>query len=132
MPRRRATRRLSLLLTAFVSAPIVLSAPAGKTVATPASVVETSLADLRIALEQKRTTSREIVQQYLTRIATYEDELNVMVAVNPQALAVADSRTVERYSDRAHGQPPGRGDGHLGWSARLRRLDAQLPRDGHA
>lgn len=59
--------------------------------APPVSVVEASIADLRTALEQGRTTSRAIVQQYLTRIATYEDRLNAVVTVNPKALEVADS-----------------------------------------
>jgi len=59
--------------------------------AAPVSVVEASIADLRTALEQGRTTSRAIVQQYLLRIATYEDRLNAIVAVNPNALAIADS-----------------------------------------
>ena len=43
--------------------------------------------ELRIALEQRRTTSREIVTQYLTRIAVYEDTLRAALAVNRSALA---------------------------------------------
>ena len=69
----------------------------------PLSVVETSLADLRTALEQKRTTSREIVQQYLARIATYEDKINAVITVNPQALAIADSLDRERAAGRIRG-----------------------------
>jgi amidase len=57
----------------------------------PFSVVEASIAELRTALEQARTTSRAIVQQYLLRIATYEDRLNATITVNPNALAIADS-----------------------------------------
>ena len=37
----------------------------------PFTVVETSIADMRRALEQKRTTSHEIVRQSLERIALY-------------------------------------------------------------
>ena len=59
--------------------------------AAPVSVVEASITDLRTALEQHRTTSRAIVEQYLQRIATYEDRLNAVVTVNPNALAIADS-----------------------------------------
>ena len=69
----------------------------------PLSVVETSLADLRTALAQKRTTSREIVQQYLARIATYEDKINAVITVNPQALAIADSLDRERAAGRIRG-----------------------------
>src|SRR5438552_1789714 len=56
------------------------------------TVVETSIADMRTALEQRRVTSRQIVQQYLTRIALYEDRLHAAITVNPNALAVADER----------------------------------------
>ncbi|HEV8597807.1 MAG TPA: amidase family protein, partial [Gemmatimonadales bacterium] len=59
--------------------------------AAPFSVVEASIGELRSALEQGRTTSRAIVQQYLLRIATYEDRLNAIITVNPNALAIADS-----------------------------------------
>ena len=69
----------------------------------PVTVVETSLTDLRTALEQKRITSREIVQQYLARIATYEDKLNAVITVNPQALAIADSLDRERAAGRLRG-----------------------------
>jgi amidase len=55
------------------------------------SVVEASISDMRTALDQKRVTSRELVLQYLARIATYEDKLHAAITVNPRALAIADS-----------------------------------------
>jgi len=67
------------------------------------SVVEASVADMRAALEQHRTTSREIVQQYLARIAMYEDKLHAVITVNPRALAIADSLDRERAAGRIHG-----------------------------
>ncbi|HEX6053421.1 MAG TPA: amidase family protein [Gemmatimonadaceae bacterium] len=70
---------------------------------TPFSVVEASIDDLRRALEQRRTTSREIVQQYLTRIALYEDRLNAVITVNRNALAIADSLDRERARGRIRG-----------------------------
>jgi len=66
-------------------------------------VVEASIADLRAALEQRRTTSREIVSQYLARIAMYEDRLNAIIAVNPNALAEADVLDRERTAGRVRG-----------------------------
>jgi amidase len=57
----------------------------------PFSVVEAGIAELRTALQQGRTTSRAIVEQYLMRIATYEDRLNAIITVNRNALAIADS-----------------------------------------
>src|SRR6476620_10984754 len=82
--------------------------------ATPAfaqtfSVREASITDLRSALEQKRTTSREIVSQYLARIAMYEDKLHAAITVNPRALAIADSldrlRAQGRILGPLHGIP---------------------------
>src|SRR6476620_4549397 len=82
--------------------------------ATPAfaqtfSVREASITDLRSALEQKRTTSREIVSQYLLRIAAYEDKLHAIITVNPNALAIADSldrlRAQGRILGPMHGIP---------------------------
>jgi amidase len=77
--------------------------------AAPVTVVEASIADLRAALEQKRTTSREIVLQSLTRIAKYEDRINAIIAVNPNALAIADSldrlRAAGRILGPLHGIP---------------------------
>src|SRR5689334_8770082 len=75
----------------------------------PFTVVETSIADMRRALEQKRTTSHEIVRQYLDRIALYEDKLHAVITVNPRALAIADSLDRLRAEGRTlaplHGIP---------------------------
>ena len=67
------------------------------------TVVEASIDDMRKALEQKRTTSHEIVQQYLVRIATYDPLLNAIITVNPRALAIADSLDRERARGRILG-----------------------------
>ena len=50
-----------------------------------------------------RVTSHAIVQQYLTRIALYEDKLNAAITVNPRALAEADERDRERAQGRVRG-----------------------------
>jgi len=72
------------------SQPARRSGPPGRSAA-PFTVVEASIADLRSAMEQHRITSRAIVEQYLQRIATYEDRLNAIITVNPNALGIADS-----------------------------------------
>ncbi len=69
----------------------------------PFTVVETGIAEIRSALEQNRTTSRAIVEQYLARIAMYEDRLNAIITVNPRALAEADERDRERAQGRVRG-----------------------------
>jgi amidase len=67
------------------------------------SVIEASIGDMRLAMEQGRTTSRAIVTQSLVRIATYEDRLNAVITINPRALAEAGERDLERRSGRIRG-----------------------------
>jgi amidase len=67
------------------------------------SVVEASIADLRAAMTNRRVTSREIVNEYLTRIATYEDRLHAALRVNPHALEEADALDRERRAGRVRG-----------------------------
>ncbi len=69
----------------------------------PFSVVEASIADMRKAMEEGRITSREIVQQYLTRIALYEDRFNAAIHVNPNALEEAAALDRERAGGRIRG-----------------------------
>ena len=66
-------------------------------------MVETTIAEMRTALEQKRTTSRDIVQQYLIRIAMYEDRLHAAITVNPDALKIADELDRERAQGKIRG-----------------------------
>jgi amidase len=67
------------------------------------SVVEVTIPQLRAALEQGRMTSREIVVQYLSRIAMYEDKLNAVIAVNPKALEDAEARDREPAQGKVRG-----------------------------
>jgi len=67
------------------------------------TVVDASIADMRRALQQRRVTSRELVQQSLTRIAIYEDRLNAIIYVNPRALEEADQLDRERKAGRIRG-----------------------------
>jgi amidase len=69
----------------------------------PFSVVESTIPEMQAAMQQGRITSREIVQQYLTRIATYEDKLNAVIVVNPHALEEAEARDRERTAGKIRG-----------------------------
>jgi len=72
--------------------------------ATPSfSVVEATIPEMRAAMEQGRVTSRELVRQYLARIAMYEDKLHAAITVNPHALDEADARDRDRAAGRATG-----------------------------
>jgi amidase len=71
--------------------------------ARPFTVVEATIVDMRTAMEQKRVTSRELVTQYLTRIATYENKIHAAITVNSRALQEADERDRERAQGRIRG-----------------------------
>ena len=79
------------------------SAAATLIAATPFTVVEATIPEMRTAMEQGRVTSHELVLQYLTRIAMYEDRLHAAISVNRDALKEADERDRERAQGRIRG-----------------------------
>ena len=94
------------MLRALVRIPCLLGAATFAVSAqSPSSVtvVEATIAQMGQSMAQGRTTSRELVQQSLARIALYEDRLNAVMAVNPRALEEADARDRERADGRTRG-----------------------------
>ena len=69
----------------------------------PFTVVEATIPAMMTAMKEGTITSRELVQQYLIRIATYEDKLNAVITVNPNALREADERDAERRQQKIRG-----------------------------
>ena len=89
-----------MLATVAVSACAPASAPPP---AAPFSVVEATIPDMQKAMQEGRVTSRQIVEQYLVRIALYNDQLNAVVTVNPKSLQEADQLDQERKSGKTRG-----------------------------
>lgn len=69
----------------------------------PFNVVEATISDMRTALEQKRTTSRDLVAQDLIRIAIYDHRLHSAIAINPNALKEAEQLDRERAQGKVRG-----------------------------
>jgi amidase len=69
----------------------------------PFSVVEASIPDMQQAMKDGRVTSRELVVQYLTRIALYNKKLNGIISVNPNAVKEAEQLDRERAQGRIRG-----------------------------
>ena len=67
------------------------------------SVVEATIPEMQAAMKEGRVTSRELVTQYLLRIALYNSRLNGVITVNPNALSEADARDRERAIGKLRG-----------------------------
>jgi amidase len=90
----------------LVSAALVLFtavAPRGQNHASRFQIVEATITQMRTAMAEKRLTSRELVNEYLVRIAMYEDRLNAALAVNSHALEEADRLDRERAQGKIRG-----------------------------
>jgi amidase len=67
------------------------------------SVVEASIADMQQAMATGQVTSRQLVAQYLMRIALYDRKLHAVMTVNPNVLREAEERDRERAQGRLRG-----------------------------
>jgi amidase len=67
------------------------------------SVVEAGIPAMQAAMAKGQVTSRQLVEQYLIRIAIYEDRLNAALAVNANALQEADRLDRERAQGKIRG-----------------------------
>jgi len=67
------------------------------------NVVEASITDMQQAMANGRVTSRELTQQYLTRIALYDKKLNAVITVNANVLREAEERDRDRAQGRLRG-----------------------------
>jgi len=69
----------------------------------PFDVVEVGIPELQGALAEGRITSRQLVVEYLTRIALYEDQLKAIITVSPRVLDEAAALDRERALGRLRG-----------------------------
>jgi amidase len=95
---RGMKRRSIVLLLLLLGSALVASAQRRSF-----TVVEATISDMQRALREKRVTSRELVQQYLARIAMYDDKLRATISVNPNALKQAEELDLERARGKVRG-----------------------------
>jgi amidase len=98
--------RLLLLLFVLASTAMLLVGQGNRTASSDGSeftIVEASIPEMQEAMKQGRVTSRDLVQQYLIRIALYEDKLNAVTTMNRNALAEADALDRERAEGTIRG-----------------------------
>ena len=91
------------VLVAAVGCEIEIERGPPPTTLAPYDVIEATIPELQAAMEEGRLTSRDLVQQYLMRIAVYENLLNATISVNPNALAEAERLDRERAESGARG-----------------------------
>ena len=94
-------KRRLILLALTVSAVQLAAQSARK--APAFTVVEATIPEMQTAMRERRVTSRELVTQYLTRIALYDKQINAAISINPRALEDADARDAERAAGRVRG-----------------------------
>jgi amidase len=68
------------------------------------TVVEATIPEMQDAMAEGRTTSRQIVQEYLSRIAVHNGKLGAAITVNPDALEEAEDLDRERAQGRVRGR----------------------------
>src|SRR5436190_355725 len=94
-------KRLVLIL-AVAAAACNTTTPTTSTQA-PFSVVEATIPQMQQAMKDGQTSSRHLVEQYLQRIALYNDKFNALITVNPKALEEADRLDQERKAGKIRG-----------------------------
>jgi len=95
-------KRCALFLS-FVIVASVLHGQSKAVAKQPFSVIEATIPQMQSAQKEGRITSRQLVMQYLARIAIYEDQLHAAITVNPNALREADARDRERAQGKVRG-----------------------------
>jgi amidase len=90
-----------VLFLLLIPAGLVVQAQVKK--AATFNVVETTIPEMRAAMEQGRITSRELVVLHLIRIGLYEDKLHAAITVNRNALEEADELDRERARGNLRG-----------------------------
>jgi len=93
----------SLIIAIAVLLLAIQSRPPASPARQPFTVVESAIREMQTAMAEGRVTAREIIQQYLMRIATYEDKLNAVIVVNPHALEEAEALDRERAQGKLRG-----------------------------
>lgn len=75
---------------------LVLAMPGALRRAAAFEVVEAAISDVQLAFQKGQLTSVQLVEEYLRRIAKYDDELNSIIEINPDVLLLAEKADIER------------------------------------
>lgn len=99
-----------LAMALYFSATFVFTASAGSSredevrdLFTTADLMDISITELTEVLDSGRATSEEVVKMYINRINTYDRGYNSIIAINPNAITLAQELDEERANGEVRG-----------------------------
>jgi amidase len=98
-----SSRRVSICVLALIAGACTRSATPDAPPPPRFELVEATIPEMRVAMEQGQLTSRQLVEMYLARIGMYQQMLKAAVYVNANALKDAEERDRERAAGRVRG-----------------------------
>lgn len=94
----------STMVASFVTSLLAVGAAlAAETKPFDLPLEESTIMQLQAAMSAGRLTSRQLAEHFLHRIEAVDGELNSIIEVNPDALAIADEFDTERRAGRTRG-----------------------------
>ncbi len=99
-------RRDFISLSAVAGAALVISKPeivSAQTMTKGFELDEMTVAELQAAVKSGKMSSREITKKYLERIKDIDSQLNSVIEINPDALAIAEALDKERKNGKTRG-----------------------------
>ena len=91
----------STMVASFVTSLLAVGAAlAAETKPFDLPLEESTIMQLQAAMSAGRLTSRQLAEHFLHRIEAVDGELNSIIEVNPDALAIADELDAERRAGR--------------------------------
>lgn len=99
---------MTLIVAPFSTYGVTSSVQAASTLGTnePFDITEATITQMQAAMTEGRLTSVQLIQQYLDRIAKYDDQgikLNAILTINPKALELAAQLDKERATTGVRG-----------------------------
>ncbi|MEM0978707.1 MAG: amidase family protein [Cyanobacteria bacterium P01_H01_bin.58] len=89
---------LRIAVTAITTAALSPLFVAEKTLSATFTLEEATIGDINKAFDSGALTAESLTQLYLNRIEAYDDTLNSLIAVNPNALSIAEALDIERQT----------------------------------
>lgn len=105
----RLIKKIVKLLLIVICIGVLVSCAGQRSTAFNDLLIEISINELQLAYAEGLLTASDVVSIYLARIAKIDEQLNAVIELNPDALAIAEELDKERQTGRVrsrmHGVP---------------------------